>query len=85
MCSNDETFYIVTYRLTAKQRVAEHIPATTNTSVATQRAIDTTIEEDVFSMDPPRGYVSDTEPNQVSRTLKNENENGACPSDLWSG
>jgi hypothetical protein len=29
-----------------------------------QRAVDTTIEEDVFSMVAPRDYVSGTEPNQ---------------------
>jgi hypothetical protein len=42
----------------ARQQVAKHIPATTNTSVAMQRAVNTTIEEDVFSMDPPHHYIS---------------------------
>jgi hypothetical protein len=40
------------------QRVAKHIPATMNTSVAMQRSVDTKIEEDILSMIPPREYVS---------------------------
>jgi hypothetical protein len=34
----------------ARQRVAKHVPATRNNSVAMQCAVNTTIEEDVFSM-----------------------------------
>jgi hypothetical protein len=34
----------------ARERVAEHTPATTNISVAIQRAVNTTVEEAVFSM-----------------------------------
>jgi hypothetical protein len=49
---------IVTYRPIDRHRVAKHIPATTNISVAMQRAVATTIEEDVFSTGPPRGCVS---------------------------
>jgi hypothetical protein len=57
---------IVMYRPTARQRFGKHIPATTNTSVAMQRAVDTTIEEDVFSICPPRGYISSLVVNQKS-------------------
>jgi hypothetical protein len=32
-------------------------------------------------MDPPQDYISGTEPNQEEY----KDENGACPSDLWSG
>jgi hypothetical protein len=38
----------------ARQRVSKHVPTTTNTSVAMKHAVNTTIEEDVFSMGSPR-------------------------------
>jgi hypothetical protein len=41
----------------ARQQVAKHIPATTNISVAMQRAVNTMIEEQVFSTGPPRDYI----------------------------
>jgi hypothetical protein len=50
----------------ARQRVAKHIPATTNTSIAMQRAVDTTIKEDVFPMGPPRDCISSPVVNQKS-------------------
>jgi hypothetical protein len=43
-----------------RQRVAKHIPATMNTSIARQRRgkyAFATIEETVFSMDPPRDHI----------------------------
>jgi hypothetical protein len=58
-----------------------------------QHTVNTTIEEgvfsmwfayihfwamDVFSMYPPRDYISGTEPKQM-RERENENENGASP------
>jgi hypothetical protein len=36
------------------------------TSVATQRAVNTTTEEEVFSMDPPRDYIGSPVVNQKS-------------------
>jgi hypothetical protein len=51
----------VTYRSTARQRVAKHIPATTNISTPRQRRgkhVFATIEETVFSMGPPRDHTS---------------------------
>jgi hypothetical protein len=50
----------------ASQRVAKHIPATTNNSVAMQCAVNTKIEEEVFSMGPPRDYISSPVVNQKS-------------------
>jgi hypothetical protein len=52
----------------ASQRVAKHIPVTTNTYVAMQRDVYTTIEEEVFSMNPPRDYISSPVVNQKSVT-----------------
>jgi hypothetical protein len=52
------------YRPNYRQRVTKHIPATSNTSVAMQRAVDTTIHEDVFSVNPPRDYISSPAVNQ---------------------
>jgi hypothetical protein len=43
-------FYVVRSMHIARQWVAKHIPATTNTSIAVQRAISRTYEEEVFSM-----------------------------------
>jgi hypothetical protein len=40
-------FYVVRVMPIAKQRIAKHIPATTNTSAAMQRAVNTTIEEEM--------------------------------------
>jgi hypothetical protein len=42
-----------------------------------QRAVNTTIEEEVFSMCPPRDYTSGRDPNEMSR--RNENGTGARP------
>jgi hypothetical protein len=50
----------------ARQRVAKHSPATPNTSVTVQRAVNTTIEEDMFSMGPPRDYINSALVNQKS-------------------
>jgi hypothetical protein len=57
-------FCVVRAMPIAWQRVTKHNHTTTNTSVAMQHAVDTRIEEDVFSMCPPLGYISGTEPNQ---------------------
>jgi hypothetical protein len=45
----------------ARQRVAKHIPATTNISIARRlrsKHAFATIEEEVFSMGPRRDYIS---------------------------
>jgi hypothetical protein len=59
-----------------------------------QRAVNTTIEEevfsiwfacihfwakDVFSMDPPQDYISSTAQNQIKKERENKNENGKSP------
>jgi hypothetical protein len=63
---------IVTYITIATQRLGKHIPAITNTQTIIRQhpfpyngAVNTTVEEEVFSMDPPRDYRSSTEPNQI--------------------
>jgi hypothetical protein len=52
--------YIMICRPISGRRLGGRVPAATNTqatiSVATQRAVNTTIEEAVFSMDPPRDF-----------------------------
>jgi hypothetical protein len=53
----------VTYRPTARQRVAEQIPATKNTSIASQRRgkyAFATIEETVFSMGSDPGPYNES-------------------------
>jgi hypothetical protein len=50
----------------ARQRVDKHIPATTNISVAMQRAVNITTEEEGFSMERPRCYISSPVVNQKS-------------------
>jgi hypothetical protein len=91
------TKYIVTYRPISRQRLGKHSRGneyTGNnriTSDAMQSAVNTTTEEEVFSMwfayihcyamgvfsmDSPRDYVSNTEQNRI-RENENENETGA--------
>jgi hypothetical protein len=53
----------------ARQRVAEHIPAATNTTVVRQRRSKhafAAIEETVFSMGPSRDYISSPAVNEKS-------------------
>lgn len=38
----------------------------------------------MFSVGPPRDYMSGTERNEASRTTENEDEKGAYPSDVRS-
>jgi hypothetical protein len=40
-----------------RQRVAKHVPATTNNSVAVQHAVTITIKEEMSSMCPPLNYI----------------------------
>jgi hypothetical protein len=73
----------MTPRPVAGQRLGKHIPAESEhagsnriTSVTMQCTVDTTIEQEVFSlfsMAPPRDYMSSPVVNQ------NENENEANP------
>jgi hypothetical protein len=44
------------------------------TSVAMQRAVNTPVEEEVFSLDPPRDYICGTEQNPVSRRKRTRME-----------
>jgi hypothetical protein len=54
-------FYVVRAILIARQRIAKHIPVTTNTSIARQwrcKHAFATVEEKVFSMCSLREYIS---------------------------
>jgi hypothetical protein len=67
----------VTRRIFARQRLGKHIPATTNTKATIGQlpflfngAVNTTIEEAVFSTGPPRIGISSTEENKFRMRME---------------